>query len=125
MLVLAPSVDRFGQQQINASFTQGDVVAWTFRLAIGNIPINLNGAVIRMTIGMRTPVVLTTDNGGISILDAVGGQFIVKISSAITGAFIPGTYNYDLWLEQNIAPPVETQYITGNVTVNQSTSASP
>lgn len=125
MLVITPTINRFGQQQINACFAQGDLIAWTFLLAIGGIPINLTGASVKMTIAMRAPLLLTTENGGITMLDAVKGQFIANIPSNVTAGFIPGTYNYDVWVQQNVASTPETQYITGNVTVNQSTSVFP
>lgn len=125
MLQLTLVSDTQGQQHLNASFTQGDVVGWSFLLAIDGVPINLTGMNIKMTVAMPTPLVLSTENGGIIMTNAAAGQFIANIESSETAAFSPGTYNYDVWVEQNIAPPVETQYITGAITVNPSISAFP
>lgn len=125
MLILTPSITPQGQQQINATFTQGDAIAWSFLLAIANVPINLLGASVKMTIGMRTPVVLSTENNSIAATNLIGGEFLVNIPSDQTAQFIPGTYPYDLWVKQNIAFSAETQYIAGTVTINSSVSVFP
>lgn len=123
MLVLTPTVNQqTGQPQINAAFTPGDLVAWWFLLAIDEIPINLSGKNVKITIGMKTPLVLSTQNGGIILTNAPGGQFQVNISSDTTANFTPGTYDYDVWVIDSAG---ESQYATGQVTVNQSVSSFP
>lgn len=118
MLVLTPSITPQGQQQINATFTQGDVVGWSFLFKIDDVPINLLGASIKMTIGMQTPVILSTENGAIVMTNLIGGEFLVNMPSEQTALFPPGTYFYEVWVKQNLASTAETQYIGGTVTVN-------
>lgn len=125
MLRLTPNINLLMREELNASFTQGDIIAWTFRAAIDDTPINLTGANVKMTIGFQTPLPLSTQNGYIKILDAAQGRFVLNIPSDETVEFIPGTYPYDVWIEYQQSPPVETQYVTGNVTVNQSVSGFP
>ena len=119
MLQLSVSGNSRGQQ-LNASFAQGDVVAWAFTGAINGTPINLTDALIKMTIDMGYSYPLNTINGGITITNALAGQFSVNISSDDTAGFLAGIYPYDLWIEPQVSPPVETQYITGMISVYQS-----
>ena len=112
-------------QQLNASFAQGDDVEWAFAGTVNGTPLNLTGASIRMTIGLPTPLVISTANGGIDITDPSQGQFQVSISSDTTAPLAPGTYPYDLWIESQQSPPVENQYVTGAVTINQSITVVP
>lgn len=125
MLILKPIVTPQGQQQINAAFTQGDIVGWSFLLQIDGVPINLFDAIIKMTIGMQTPILLSTQNGGITMINPAGGQFMANIPSDMTATFAPGVYGYDVWVKQNLASSAETQYIGGTITVNPSISAFP
>ena len=124
MLILSVSPSSTGQK-LNASFVQGDVVAWSFTGSINGAPINLTGATIKMTIGMSSPIVLSTGNGGIIITNALLGQFQVNITSTQSAAYTVGQYNYDLWIESQVSPPIETQYISGIVSVIQSITAVP
>jgi hypothetical protein len=112
-------------QQLNASFTQGDVVPMALMIDINGVPLDLTNAVIKMTIGFPSPVVLSTTNGAIIVANPTSGQFTVNISSTDTASYIPGSYLYDLWIEPQTSPPVETQYITGTVSVMASITAVP
>lgn len=112
-------------QQLNVSFTQGDVVPWSMMGQINGSPMNLTGATIKMTIGFSTPLVLSTGNGGIEIVNAAAGQFQINLSSDETAAFVPGIYPYDMWIESQSSPPVENQYVTGNISVIQSITVVP
>lgn len=125
MLVLTPILNPQGQAQLNASFTQGDIIPWNFKIDNAGIPLNLLGMLVKMTIGFATPLLLSTGNGKIQIIDAVGGEFQVNLSSAETALFVPGVYDYDLWIEESFSPPVERQYLTGKITVNPSVSTYP
>lgn len=122
MLAISISLNAQGQQQINATLTQGDFVGWSFLLKIDDTPINLTGAYVKMIIGMPTPLVLSTENSGITMINPVGGEFLVNISSDQTEQFDLGTYQYEVWVKQNIASSNETQYISGVVTINPSIS---
>ena len=124
MLILSVSPSPQGQK-LNASFAQGDNVSWAFTGSINGAPINLTGSTIKMTIGFPSPVVLSTGNGGIAITNALQGQFTVNISSTNTAGYTPGSYSYDLWIEPQTSPPVETQYITGTISVSQSITSVP
>ena len=112
-------------QILNARFATGDVINWNFTGQINGVPIDLSGSEIKMTIGFPVPLLLTTGNGYISIVNAAYGQFSVNITSTETAAFAPGTYPYDLWIEPSSSPPVETQYITGYITVAASVTEVP
>ena len=112
-------------QQLNVSFAQGDVVAWALAGQIQGSPINLTGYVIKLTIGFQTPLVLSTSNGGIEVINAAAGQFQINMSSAQTAAFVPGIYPYDIWFEYQSSPPVENQLWTGTVSVLQSETIVP
>ena len=112
-------------QQLNASFTQGDVVAWAFTGSINGAPLNLTGAIVKMTIAFPAPLELSTINGGITITGATEGQFTVNMSSSETADFTAGQYPYDLWVQPQLSPPVETQYITGTIFVNESITEVP
>lgn len=124
MFSLFTSGDANGQH-LNARFTQGDVVGWAFNAVNNGIPIDLLGASIRMTIAFKEPLVLSTDNGSITITDPFNGQFIVNIPSSQTAEFVPGYYPYDVWIEPQASPPVETQYVNGTIYVTQSISGVP
>ena len=126
MLNVFVTQNQYGKQQLNASFTTGDVVAMAFTGTNSDAtPLNLSGAIIKMTIGFDTPLELTTFNGGIIVTDAANGKFTVNMSSNMTALFIPGAYPYDLWIQPQLSPPVETQYITGDIYVNQSVTVVP
>ena len=112
-------------QQLNVSFAQGDVVAWAMIAQINGYPMNLLGAVIKATIGLPSPLVLSTGNGAIEIVNAAAGQFQINMSSDETSAFVPGTYPYDIWIETQSSPPIENQYVTGTISINQSITAVP
>ena len=66
---------------------------------------------------MEEPLSLTSENGGIVITDAVHGQFEIIQSSEQTLGLIPGTYPYDIWVEYQSSPLIETQYVTGTFSV--------
>jgi len=112
-------------QQLNAQFTQGDVVAWAFTGTNNGTAINLTGSTIKITIGFPQPLFLSTATSGITITNAADGQFSVNLDSTTTAGFTPGAYNYDLWIESQVYPPIETQYITGTIFVNQSITEVP
>ena len=114
-----------GQQQLNASFVQGDTFALAFSGSTGGTPINLTGAVIKMTIQAENDIFLSTLNGGISITNAANGQFTVNMPSAQTALILPGVYLYDLWIESSVSPPIENQYIAGVLSVLESVTAVP
>ena len=110
---------------LNMNFTQGDVVAAAFTGTINGTAINLAGSIIKMTIGLTPPLELSTTGGGITITNAGAGQFSVNQTSIQTAALPPGTYAYDLWIESQASPPIETQYITGLITVAPSITVVP
>ena len=124
MLQLSVGGNALGQT-LNASFTQGDVVAWAFTGTINGTAINLAGSTIKATIDSRTPLVLSTATSGITITNAGAGQFSINLTSTQTASLAPGNYPYDLWIEPQTSPPIETQYITGIITVLPSVTAVP
>lgn len=114
--------------QINAALTQGDHVSWGWTIEVGNpaMPLNLTGYSIRMTINFPTPLLLTSSNGGITIgTPATNGEFTVNISSTQSAVFTVGEYQYDIWLESQSSPPIENQYFTGSIYINQSITVVP
>lgn len=125
MFISWPVPNSFTGAQLNASLTRGDVVAWAMQVQVNGAPLNLTGANIRLTIGFPDPVEFSVLNNGITITNATQGDFTINMSTTRTAAFAPGEYPYDMWIEPQVSPPIESQYFTGIFTVNQSVTAVP
>ncbi len=124
MLILSVSPSPQGQK-LNASFAQGETIGINFIATINGAPINLTGTIIKLTIGFPEPETFNNLNGGITITNPLAGNFILNLTSDETADFAPGIYPYDLWIETSTSPPIETQYITGNISVIESVTAVP
>lgn len=110
----------------NISITQGDTLAMYVQI-LQNLttPLDITGASIRMTIAFPTPLILSTANGSIIIVDPENGIFTINIASTVTAALPIGAYSYDLWIENESSPIVENQYFNGSFTITASITEVP
>lgn len=60
-------------------------------------PVNITGYTMKMRIDFSSPLDLTTGNGGITIVSAVGGTAQINIPDNVSGVFTPGKYPFDFW----------------------------
>ena len=119
-------------QQLNAAFAQGDVVAWPFTGTVQTAPptpLNLTGAVIKFALGLPNILNLSsassTSTLGITITDAANGKFQININSTTTAGLPAGEYPYDIFIESQVSPPTEGQYIRGTIYVDQAVNPVP
>lgn len=70
-------------------------------------PINITGYTFHAQINLPTPVILTTENGGITIIDAEEGKIQINISSDDTMTYPAGSYLYQMWM----VPPDDDEEI--------------
>jgi len=86
-------------------------------------PINLTGYTAKMLINASTPLLLNTQNAGLTIPTPTNGIVIINITSAQSVALTPGSYSYDLFIVS--ASGVETAILAGTFTVALNNSPVP
>lgn len=85
--------------------------------------IDLTGADIRMTIALPTPLELNNDNGGIVVVNAALGQIRIVIASAVTEAWKPCEFPFDLWVIPSAG--VANNYLKGFFVVTRGQTVVP
>lgn len=121
MIVLTPTPNSAnGQQAVDISMMQGEVMGLSFDIAIDGVPLDLTGATAKFVIQMPS-----TFEATVTIPLPKTGRVFANATSEQTSSFPPGTYFYELWVEQQLSPPVELQYLTGTFTVNESIAGFP
>lgn len=84
--------------QTNFTIKAGETVAQAIQFFVSRtVPLDLSGYTLKSQINFPTPLLLTTENGGITIIDAELGKVQINIDSETTADLPIGCYPYDLW----------------------------
>ncbi len=105
------------------SIIAGETVAISLVVSTNGAPINLTGYSLEMQIQFPTPLLLDTDNGGITITNAAQGQTQVNISAEDSAALAQGSFAYDLWMKSGSG--VNTPLLKGTFKVAPNISPVP
>ncbi len=102
----------------------GETIAMSVTLTTASdVAINLTGYTAKCEIGLPTPILLTTENGGITLVNATLGQIQLNITSAVSAAFAPGAYPFDAWIVS--VSGTETAILKGLVTIESNITPVP
>lgn len=110
-------------QKLNLAIANGDNVALSLQVDTApNVPLDLTGALVIMTIGFPgAAVTFSTENGGITINSpSTNGNLTVNMTSTQTAAFPVEAAPYDFWIYPAPMVPSGTQYFRGKFIVHQS-----
>ena len=103
--------------------TAGEYVAQALTVTNNGVALNITGYSAKMRINLSTPLDLTTGNGGIILTTPASGILTINIPVATSVAMAPGSYPYDLWIEDASGHP--TQLLAGNFVVNAAVTPLP
>lgn len=111
---------------LNITIYQGSTFTKSFQWSTGTTPtpVNITGYKIRMQLREKlsspTPIIeCTTENGRITITDAVAGKFKVEIAAADTAAMIFKSAVYDIeMVEPGLGPERVKRLIQGSVSLS-------
>ena len=122
LITLTPSAVGTGCET-DLAIIAGETVARAITLATTSGPINLTGYGLKMLIAFPIPLLLTTDNGGITFTNASTGQAQLNIASETSSEFPFDGFPYDLWMVSGGG--FETPLLAGLFIVNQNISPVP
>jgi len=80
------------QPVIHMSLVKGESVQDLIRLGF-----NVAGYIIKLYIKFPTPLTLSTEDDGITIIEAATGTFRINISDARSAGFPRGGHPYEIW----------------------------